>query len=427
MVRICALLIVMLTATCATAAEPPALFEGQTTPNGGSTTAAERTALTLAQAIERALRQNPELTAAAQEVAALKGGVIQAGAFPNPEVSAEVEGAGESNRTTTLLINQPIELGGKRAARVAAAERAVDVASSELVAKRAEVRAATVSAFFQVLSAQERLNIAESSARLAQRSLEAASRRVAAGKISPVEETRARVAASAARAELAQAKSQWATARQQLAAILGATRPDFHELQDTPGDLASPPSLESLVVRLDDAAALQRMQLEVARRNALVDLERARRYPDITVGIGVQRQEEIERDQVVVGVSVPLPIFNTNRGNIVEALRRADKARDELTAARVQITAELSNAYTRYTALSEEVALMRGEILPGAKNALDAATRGFELGKFNFLDVLDAQRTLFQAQSQYFRALAEVHQSAADIDRVLGESVMAQP
>src|SRR5690606_39061477 len=204
MVRICALLIAMLTATCATA-EPPAIFEGQTTPNGGSTAAAERTALTLAQAIERALSQNPELSAAAHEVAALEGGVIQAGAFPNPEFSAEVEGAGESNRTTTLLINQPIELGGKRAARVAAAERAMDVASSELVAKRAEVRAAAISAFFQALSAQERLNIAQSSAQLAQRSLDAASRRVAAGKISPVEETRARVAASAARAELAQA------------------------------------------------------------------------------------------------------------------------------------------------------------------------------------------------------------------------------
>jgi cobalt-zinc-cadmium efflux system outer membrane protein len=65
---------------------------------------------------------------------------------------------------------------------------------------------------------------------------------------------------------------------------------------------------------------------------------------------------------------------------------------------------------------------LQRDVLPGAKSAYDAATVGFENGKFNFLEVLDAQRTYFAAKSQYLKALAEAHRAAADIDRVLGES-----
>ncbi len=64
--------------------------------------------------------------------------------------------------------------------------------------------------------------------------------------------------------------------------------------------------------------------------------------------------------------------------------------------------------------------MLRLEILPGAQSAYDATTKGYELGKFNFLEVLDAQRTFFQARAQYLRALAETHRSAAEIDRIVG-------
>jgi len=58
--------------------------------------------------------------------------------------------------------------------------------------------------------------------------------------------------------------------------------------------------------------------------------------------------------------------------------------------------------------------------LPGAQSAFDAASQGFALGKFNFLDVLDAQRTLFQSKSHYLSALAESHRASVDIERLVG-------
>ncbi|PPC80469.1 MAG: cobalt-zinc-cadmium resistance protein, partial [Hyphomicrobium sp.] len=84
--------------------------------------------LSLAAALELAMRASPEIAVAAREVDALDGSVLQAGVMPNPSVSASVEDTKQSTRTTTVQINVPIELGGKRAARMTAAERGRDAA-----------------------------------------------------------------------------------------------------------------------------------------------------------------------------------------------------------------------------------------------------------------------------------------------------------
>lgn len=141
-----------------------------------------------------ALGANPDLAAARREVQAVEATIRQARVRPNPLISTFTEDTQRSTRSTTLQLNQPIELGGKRAARIAAAERGSDAASAEFDAKHAEIRAVVMSSFFDVLTAQERLRLIQSSVMLAQRATLAASRRVTAGKVSPVEETKAWVA-----------------------------------------------------------------------------------------------------------------------------------------------------------------------------------------------------------------------------------------
>jgi cobalt-zinc-cadmium efflux system outer membrane protein len=160
--------------------------------------------------------------------------------------------------------------------------------------------------------------------------------------------------------------------------------------------------------------------MEVERRQALTQVERSRRIPDLVVGLGARRDEQLGRNQAIVAVSVPLPLFDRNQGNLLEALRRTDKARDELAATEVRLNSELAQIYGRLSAARNEVTLLQTEVLPGAQSAYEATTKGFELGKFSFLEVLDAQRTFFQAKSQYLRALAETLRSAAEIDRIVG-------
>ena len=126
--------------------------------------------LTLSAAIDFALASNPELSAADNELRAIEGVVLQAGALPNPEISTSVEDTqNKATRTTSIQLSQRIELGGKRSARIASAERWRDVATADLAAKRLDVRATVTAAFFDVLVAQERVQQAEDLLRLAQR------------------------------------------------------------------------------------------------------------------------------------------------------------------------------------------------------------------------------------------------------------------
>ena len=248
------------------------------------------TPLTLQKAVALALEANLDLTVAQREIEAVEGQVIQGRVRPNPELAYSLEDQRTPTRTQSVQINLPIELGGKRAARIAAAERGRDVAVEELNTRRVEIRAAVVAAFFEALAAQDRTALAQDSVDLARQATDAVAKRVTAGKVSPVEETKARVAEAGVRVELAQAQSEQRSARARLASVRG------------------------------------------------------------------------------------------------------------------------------------EIDVLQREVLPGAKSAYDAATVGFGYGKFNFLEVLDAQRTYFAAKSQYLKALADAHRAAADMDRVIGAS-----
>ncbi len=381
--------------------------------------------LTLKAALELAYGTNAALAAARRELEAVSGSILQAGLRPNPRVEALIEDPRPENRLTAVYVNQPLELGGKRPARIAAAERRHEVASAELNAMRAEIRAAVMVAFFDVLVAQERFLLTQGLVELSQRATTAASKRVTAGKVSPVEETKARVAEASVRVELSQASTSLKMARKRLTAIWGNTTPRFERAEGHVETLPALPTLKDLTARLANAPGLARAQLEVNRRQALVEVERSLRIPDLTVSLGGRRN--VGLNQALLGVSLPIPIFNRNQGNILEALRRTDKARDELSGTETRLNNEIAQAFERLNVARQEIEVLQREILPGAQSAYDAATKGFIMGKFSFLEVLDAQRTLFQAKSQYLRALAEAHRSAAEIERVLGEGSDGTP
>jgi cobalt-zinc-cadmium efflux system outer membrane protein len=201
---------------------------------------------------------------------------------------------------------------------------------------------------------------------------------------------------------------------------MGRTDVPYIVLEGTAETLPPVPNLAELQALISSSPAVVLARIEVDRRKALTDLEQSKRVPDITVSAGIQRSNETQRNILLFGVSVPLPVFDRNQGNLLEALKLEDKARDELQGATVRLHSEVAQAQERLSTIAAEVQLLRQDVLPGAKSAYDAATIGFENGKFNFLEVLDAQRTYFTAKSQYLKALGEAHRAAADVDRLLG-------
>jgi cobalt-zinc-cadmium efflux system outer membrane protein len=367
-----------------------------------------------------AFDQNKGLAAARKEIEAVEATIIQAGARPNPEFSALMEDTRKSTRTTTYLINQPIELGGKRSARIEAAQRARDMALLGYSAKRTEIRAGVVAAYYDVMVATERQRLAKELLGLAKTAADMAGRRVTAGKISPVEQTKAKVAEASAQLELNQADSELILAQKKLAMFWGSVGNEFQLTDGGVETLPELPAIAQLTEKVAIGPAVKLAQLEVERRRALAKIESSKRIPDVNLTFGNKRDESAARNMWVVGISMPIPVFDSNKGNELEALKRVDKARDELSIVEVQMQSEAAQSFERLRNAREEAAALRGEIVPGAQSAYQAARTGFELGKFGYLDVLDAQRTFFQAKAQYWKALSTAFQAAADLDRLAG-------
>ena len=381
--------------------------------------------LTLEAAIRLALEANPTIMAARREIEATEAQVLQGSLRPNPGFSYTAENMGRISRSSSAVVELPIERGDKRAARVDAAQRGRDVALSDLGGRQLKVRADVMAAFFDVLAAQDLLALAQDSVNLARRATDIAAKRVAAGKVSPVEETKARVAEAGVRVVLTQAQSELRNARRRLTSLWGNTSPRFSEARGDVDLLPPMPAPELVEQRLRTSPLLQRAQLELERRKSLVNVEQSKTVQDFTVSVGVKRREESQNEQMLVGFSIPLPLYNRNQGNLLEALRREDKARDELLAIRINLVSDAHQLMERLSARREEAELLRTEVVPGAKTAYEAATIGFENGKFSFLEVLDAQRTFFSAKSQYLNALAAVHRAVTDLEGILGEPMTA--
>lgn len=387
----------------------------------GAASIAQAQTLTLDAALQTAFANNPDLAAAQWEIEIAAGGRQQAGLIPNPVASWDAEDTRRDTRTTTLKLSQTLELGGKRGARIDVATRAQDAAVLALEQRRNTLRVEVIDGYYGALRAQERLDLVQRSLALAERGLVVANGRVTAGKSSPVEATRAQVQLSEIRLELNRAHMGLTDAYRRLAASTGSAATDFQTVA-TPSHSTPPlPSATQLLARLEQTAELRLAELQIVQNEASVGLEKAQRIPDLDVSIGSQYDASVRERVNLVGVSMPIPLFSRNQGNVLAATRRADQARDQRNAAELRLRTETRQALDLWQTANSEVRAFNQQILPAAQRAVDSATRGFEMGKFNFLDVLDAQRTLIAARTQYLAATAQATDAWLRIERIYGD------
>ena len=180
------------------------------------------------------------------------------------------------------------------------------------------------------------------------------------------------------------------------------------------------PPFETLAARLSESPDLARWAAEISQREATFALARSQRVPDVRLSAGYRRYTKIDSNAFVVGGSIPLPFFDRNPGGIREAADRIRRAQEERRASQLRVTASLAEAYRALATAQDEAAAIGSRVLPGAQSAFDAISEGYRLGKFGYLDVLDAQRTLVSARAQHQRALSEFHKAAADVERLTG-------
>jgi len=377
--------------------------------------------MSLPEALSAAFANNPELAAAGREIGIAEGERRQAGLIPNPELAWEMEDTRRATRTSTVTLSQPLELGGKRGARVAVAGAGQAIAQLDLERQRNSLRADVVQAYHAALRAQTGVELARQSQALTERGLRVVQGRVTAGQSSPVEVTRAQVQLAQAEAEVRRAETQRTVAYQALARLTGSPLATFDTLSTTSLSPGAAPSADALLGQLERTAEWRLAAAQVERGEASLGSEKALRIPNLTVSVGSQYSRE-DRERVnVVGLSMPLPLFDRNQGNVLAAARRADQARDLRNAVELRLRSETRSAVDQWRTAMQEVQAYDHTILPSAQQAVDTATRGFEMGKFAFLDVLDAQRTLIDARGLYLEALAAATDARAQVERIYGD------
>ena len=394
--------------------------------NGHGAETAEE--LSLVRARELALRYNAGLIEADWARQGTAGLQEQAGLLPNPELSVDVENfAGDGDKEgfdsaeTTVAISQLIELGGKRSKRQTVADLQKTAADFEYEAQRLNTLNEVTRTYVEVVAAQERLKQAKILAELAQTVQRTVTERVEAGKVSPVEQTRAGITAAAARLVAANAGRDLVAARSRLAACWGSSPPRFTRVN---GDLVTEqglPLLEELLPLLKDNPDWRRSEADTARSRAEADLAESLAIPDITFSVGYRQFQDTDSQALVAGLAIPLPLFDRNQGGRKAAAAAVHQSRAGRDAVRIELQNDLADTYQRLASAHAELTILDRELLPGAESAFEAASLGYREGKFGLLDVLDAQRTLSEVRSQFVSAQENFHLAKADIERLIAQ------
>lgn len=399
-----------------------------------STSAAETVAWTLESATRRALEAAPELRAARAEIEARKGALTQAGAWPNPSIDLRadrklgIEDGHGGTDPTQVAITQPLPL-----TRLA---RQRNQAEAQLAAARERLRLALLAreteaarAFHALQLTQARLALAEQRVAFgaALESGNDGQRRRIVRYLTPLERARLAILREVATQEAASAEGKHSEAAAQFRALL-ALAPDTAPRTVPLVLVEKPPALDVLLEQLDAHPALAASNLDIDAARAGVDVARASRFADPTIGVFRERDflGGARREYSGVMLSVQVPLWNLNSGGVARARAETDQARERHVAQRRDLETRLRQGRLHLGHLIEQAERFRERLLGPAHRLLDLARRGFETGEQNILALVDAYNTYFDAEVRYHELLQEAWQEAAEL-RLAAGVALVQP
>ncbi len=386
--------------------------------------------ITLRSALALALMHNPELRAFSWDIRASEARQLQASLWPNPELEIEVEEVGGPGARkdfdaaeTTIALSQLIELGDKVKKRVKVALLEKELAGFDYEAKRLDVFTEVTKAFIEVLAAQQRLKLTEELLGLSKELVDTVTKRVDAGKDSPLEKTKAAVTYSNVKIQHRKAEGNLEFARTQLASTWAGGGAKFESVAGELDSLTPIPAIDQLTNLIAQNPDIARWSLEIDKGKASLELEKAKAISDITLSGGMQRFNETDNNAIVFGISIPLPISDRNQGGKLEAVYALARVREERIAVHTRIQMELAKAYQGLSNSYTEATELNENVLQGAESVFQASRTGYSQGKLDYLHVLDAQRTLFEAKGQYIDALRSFHTAKTDVERLIGSPI----
>jgi cobalt-zinc-cadmium efflux system outer membrane protein len=388
----------------------------------------EGRAMTLTELQDIALSNNPVLRQAVARVEAARGAMVQAGLYPNPTFGYQGDtiGTADTSGYNGGFVTQQFVTAGKLELAQSSAMMEMRAAEYDLRTTRIEVATAVRRLYFSILIEQEKIRLYESIQAISDEVYQAQRTLVAGGESAVYEPLQLRVLSVLAGNNVLTAKNSLTAYWRQIAAAVGT--PDL-----LPATLAG--SIEMNVPQIELQQAIEIMlaknaditaaQFRISRNQYNLRLQQVTPIPDVTVYSALQRDSTSSltpnRTTFNMQVSVPVPVFNRNQGNITSARATLVDADRNYVTVKNQLQADLADAYNRYTTSQAIVANYREIILPDQVRVYRATYSRFRIAgqEVDFAQVVVAQQTLVQAVIGYLEAVTGQWQSTVEVARLL--------
>lgn len=376
--------------------------------------------LTREEALERVLADDPNIAAAEAAERAAEAGVSQAGRWNNPTLEIQRENfegsgiyAGSERAETTYSLRQPLELGGDRGARRRIAESERDMARIGAGLERLDVAEDVEHAFIDAQAAEAVRVVADERLATARELADAVDRRVRAAR-DPF------MAGSRAQARLAEAEIEAESARRSAIAARGRLASYWGGSGDFTVEVASFEVLSPVGMLDGHAPDLQLAAAQEGRAEAQLRLERARRVPNVDLQAGMREFSETDESALVVGIAVPLQLWDRNSDNVARARAERDRARHQREAFGRAIDRQRAALVNQIETARVEIEGLDARVIPSSEEALRFARDGYARGAFSYIDVLEAQRALSEARLRRIASLRSYHRALASLERLAG-------
>jgi cobalt-zinc-cadmium efflux system outer membrane protein len=378
--------------------------------------------LSLQMALDLAGKQNLDLLAARQRQAVSQAGVRIARQRPNPTFNFT---ALRDEPHEGWFVDQPLELGGKRGRRIEVAHQEGALTDLEIAGLERQIRRQTREAYFQLAFSRAESQRLEHILELAQRLEQIARDRFNAGDVAQLEVIQTELEVARAEADHKVAQQEEKVSLSQLNALLNEPLTKDWEpgeaLHHLPPTVSLPELIELAYNSNPDLRhVVQEQKVEESRRALL----KAERIPNLDLELGLDYNAPHDfRTGPRSQISVPLPIFARNQGEIAQSLATQNLLDAEEAATKRSVAARVETAYYDLDAQRTQAEIYHATLVPVAQQLESLAEQSYRAGKADILMVLTAQRNVQDVEHSYLQSLLTVQSAFAGLEQVVGTSI----
>ena len=389
--------------------------------NDGTFSQSASEVITLNELLQYTLLNHPELKYYAWDIEGKDALLLQSRKISNPELETELENAGID--AFSISIGQLIELGGKRSSRIALAKLDKNASVWEYEIKRLQILIETGQEYIQALKSQQMIDLLTESIDYAKTSYHEAQKRKNAGAASEIDILQTQKDLELIGLEREKELNRYQAQLQLLAALAGDTQASFSHVM---GELEKPaaiPEFTDLITRINRSPEITAWMIRSESYRIIEKNIKAQNVPDILLSAGYARDNGLGDNTFLFGFSLPLPLFDRNKGNITEAKINSYRALFEKEALELRLYHDLLINYTEFENTFKEIQVYSKSIIPLAKTTYNEAKVFYAAGKISSLELLSYQRELLENEMYYIDLLADLYLTKYTLELLIGSEI----